>query len=373
MEKTLSKETGGLANVVAGTTAICEVTQDSLRYRGYEIADLAARCQFEEVAYLLLYGELPTREELDAFQELVRSAMVVPESVARVVTDVSRDVPFMDVLRSAVSLLSHEDIDQADNSTEANRRKAVRLMGQIAAVIGLRNRRIQNLPGIEIDPRGSHVGNLLRLLTGRQPTEAETRVMNLSLILYAEHDYNASTFTARVVVGTLSDLHSGVTAAIGALKGPLHGGANEAAMEMLIEIGSPVAAETFVRDAFATKRKLMGFGHRIYKNGDHRARILEAGARELCDAVGQHHWTEIAEIVAGMIFREKKIHPNLDWPAARAYYAMDLPIEVYTPIFVASRITGWCAHIIEQLEDNRLIRPVSEYTGPEPRTVRGEK
>ena len=193
--------------------------------------------------------------------------------------------------------------------------------------------------------------------------------MDLSLVLYAEHEFNASTFTARVIVSTLSDLHSGVTGAIGALKGPLHGGANEAAMEMLLEIESPQRAEPFVREAFSTKRKLMGFGHRVYKHGDHRAGILEAAARGLVESRGLGRFNAVADIVAGIMVNEKHIHPNLDWPAARAYYAMGLPIDAYTPIFVASRVTGWCALIIEQLGDNRLIRPSSAYTGPPPRPV----
>ena len=193
--------------------------------------------------------------------------------------------------------------------------------------------------------------------------------MDLSLVLYAEHEFNASTFTARVIVSTLSDLHSGVTGAIGALKGPLHGGANEAAMQMLIEVEKPERAEYWVQEAFASKRKLMGFGHRVYKQGDHRAKILEAAARPLVERKGLGRYNAIADTIAGMMEREKTIYPNLDWPAARAYYAMGLSIDSFTPIFVCSRLAGWSAHIIEQLGDNRLIRPSSEYTGPAPRRV----
>ncbi len=365
----MSKPGDGLADVVAGATAVSEVTQDSLRYRGYEIADLADHCQFEEVAHLLLYGELPNRGQLDAFRRRIFATMNVPAGVAEQLRKIPADAPSMDVLRSAVSLLSHVDPDREDNSQQANLRKAERLLGQIPAVIGLRNRLAHGKADIGIDPRASHAANLLRLLTGAVPSEPQARVMNVSLVLYAEHEFNASTFTARVIVSTLADLHGGVVGAIAALKGPLHGGANEAAMQMLMEIGTPENAEPFIRRAFAEKRKLMGFGHRVYKQGDHRARILEAGARELCELAGQPHWTQIAEIVAGIMGREKNIQPNLDWPASRVYYAMDLPIEVYTPIFVASRVSGWAAHIIEQLGDNRLIRPSSEYIGPPPRQV----
>jgi 2-methylcitrate synthase/citrate synthase II len=365
----MSRPGDGLADVVAGETAISEVAQDSLRYRGYGIGDLAAHCQFEEVAYLLLYGELPDPVDLRAFSRRVFSYMSLPGNMTEVLRSLPPEAPAMDVLRTAVSLLSHFDPDRDDSTTAGNQRKAERLLGQIPVVIGLRNRMRQGLAEIGLDQEASHAENLLRLLTGRQPDPLETRVMNVSLILYAEHEFNASTFTARVIVSTLADLHAGVVGAIAALKGPLHGGANEAAMQMLLEIGSPAEAEAFTRRAFAEKRKLMGFGHRVYKHGDHRAHILEAGARQLCEQNGQPHWTEIADIIARIMQEEKRIFPNLDWPAARVYHAMGLPLESFTPIFVASRVSGWSAHIIEQLGDNRLIRPSSRYVGPPPRPL----
>ena len=272
----MSKASQGLAQIIAGDTSLCEITQDTLRYRGYAIGDLADHCQFEEVAYLLLYGELPGPRQLEGFGTRVIAAMTVPAEIARVLDEIPHDVAPMDVLRSAVSLLSHLDPDRDDNAAPANLRKSERLLGQIAAVIGYRNRQVQSLGELPVDPAASFAANLLRLLKGTAPTEAETRIMNVSLILYAEHEYNASTFTARVIVATLADLHAGIVGAIGALKGPLHGGANEAAMHMLMEIGSPEAAEPFVRERMASKGKLMGFGHRVYKHGDHRARILEA-------------------------------------------------------------------------------------------------
>ncbi len=365
----MSTASGGLAGVVAGQTAVCEVTQTSLRYRGYEIADLAKHCRFEETAHLLLHGELPTRTELESFRGRVIEAMRVPADVDRWLQTVPAAVPPMDVLRSAVSLLGHGDPDRDDNGPEANLRKSERLLGQLAAVVGRRNRLVHGLPDAKVDPSAPHAANLLRLLTGREPGDAESHWMDVSLTLYAEHEFNASTFAARVITSTLSDLHGAIVGAIAALKGPLHGGANEAAMAMLLEIGSPGRAERFVRDAFVTKRKLMGFGHRVYKHGDHRAQILEEGARELCAAAGKSDLTRIAEIVAGIMQGEKKIHPNLDWPTARVYHAMGLPTEIFTPIFVASRVTGWCAHVMEQFADNRLIRPGSEYVGPPPREI----
>ena len=365
----MNQPQAGLAKVVAGQTSICEIANDSLRYRGYDVAELAARCSFEQTAYLLLNGELPEAGALASFRDRLRDAMTLPEPLTRVLNALPTEAPAMDVLRTAVSVLSHLDPDRDNSSRAANLRKAERLLGQVAAVIGFWNRRVHGIADITVDPSASHAENLLRLVTGREPSDLETRVMNESLILYAEHEFNASTFTARVIVSTLADLHGGVVGAIAALKGPWHGGANEAAMIMLQEIGSPAKAEAYVRDAFAAKRKMMGFGHRVYKNGDHRARILEVGARELCAAAGQDQWTEIAEIVARLMIEEKGIHPNLDWPAARAYYAMGLPIETFTPTFVASRVAGWSAHIIEQHEDNRLIRPSSDYIGPAPRSL----
>lgn len=360
---------GGLAQVIAGTTAICELAQDGPRYRGYEIADLAEHCAFEEVAHLLLHGELPTVAELRAFRERVTGAMLLPPSLALLLDGIRADVPAVDVLRTAVSFLAHADPDRDDASPAANLRKSERLLGQIPAVIGHRARRLRSLHARAADPASSHAENVLRLLTGRDPEEPDVRVMNLSLVLHAEHEFNASTFAARVIVSTLSDLHSGVVGAIGALKGPLHGGANEAAMRMLLEIGEPARAEPFVEEAFRSKRRIMGFGHRIYRQEDHRARLLEAEARKLAEHRGLGHLTDIADIVAGLMVREKGIFPNLDWPAARAYYAMGLPMETYTPLYVSSRVSGWCAHIIEQLGDNHLIRPSSVYNGPEPRVV----
>lgn len=365
----MTQTTAGLADVIAGVTAVSEVTQTELRYRGYEIADLAQHCHYEEVACLLLYGELPTRRALDDMRDRISRRMNLPGQVMAILDEIPCETPLMDVLRTGVSVLAHFDEDSPDSSREANLRKAERLLGQVPAILGHVLARRAKRPPLRAEGGASHARNLLRLLTGAEPDDIAVRVMDLSLVLYAEHEFNASTFTARVIVSTLSDLHSGVAGAIGALKGPLHGGANEAAMQMLIEIGQPERAEAFMEEAFASKRKLMGFGHRVYKHGDHRARILEGPARSLADKQGMGHFNRIADIVAEVMMREKQIHPNLDWPAARAYHAMGLPIDAFTPIFVAARTAGWCAHIIEQLTDNRLIRPGSQYIGVPPRSV----
>jgi 2-methylcitrate synthase/citrate synthase II len=365
----MAQASGGLAEVVAGSTAISEVTQTGLRYRGYEIADLAEHCSCEEVAYLLLYGELPTRAEMESFRARVTQAMHLQPEVVHTIEQIPVGAPLMDVMRTAVSVLAHYDPDVSDSSPAANLRKSERLLGQIPAVLGRHLARRATRGMAPPRPEAGHAHNVLLLLTGREPPAEDVKVMDLSLVLYAEHEFNASTFTARVIVSTLSDMHSGIAGAIGALKGPLHGGANEAAMEMLLEIDSPDRAEPFMREGFAIKRKIMGFGHRVYKHGDHRAKILETAARQLADRKGLGHFNAIADIVAGVMQAEKHIHPNLDWPAARAYFAMGLPIDSFTPIFVASRVAGWCAHIMEQLADNRLIRPSSQYIGLPPRAV----
>jgi citrate synthase len=357
----------GLEGVIAGKTAVSAVNQDSLSYRGYAIEDLAEHAGFEEVAYLLLYEALPTATELAAFRERLAAVGALPAPLIGLLRSIPAEAPPMDVLRSAVSVLAHFDPDQALSDLDANRRKAERLIAQIAQVIGARHRLLQGHEPVAPQSGLSHAGNLLYMIHGRAPDELTTRVMDVSLILYAEHEFNASTFTARVTCSTLSDLHASITAAIGTLKGPLHGGANEEAMRMLLEIGEPAKAEAWTRNALATKRKIMGFGHRVYKHGDHRARILKTWAHQLADAVGETRWTDISQRVEDVMTGEKGIYPNLDFPCASAYYLMGLPIEIYTPLFVASRVTGWSAHVIEQLGDNRLIRPRSEYVGPAPR------
>jgi 2-methylcitrate synthase/citrate synthase II len=378
----------GLEGIVAGESAICSVEQGKLIYRGYEIHDMAANATFEEVAYLLLEGQKPTAAELKRFTDEIVAERALPDPVVDFLVSsgpmlkAGTAVP-MDVLRTAVSILGNLDKESQDNSEGANLRKSKRLLAKIPTVIG----HMQNvIDGREIverrtggDSKLSHAANLLYLMTGQRPEAEYARVLDVSLILYAEHDFNASTFASRVIAGTLSDMHGAVTGAIAALKGPLHGGANEMAMEMLKEImndvGEPeigtAAVDQWMQRAFDTKRKLMGFGHRVYKNGDHRAPILHGLGRTLAEKdtknPGGHaalKWFQLGEQVQKIMLEKKNIHPNVDFPCGLTYFTMGIPVPQYTPIFVASRITGWCAHISEQHANNRLIRPLSVYTGP---------
>ena len=354
----------GLEGIIAGETAISTIT-GGLRYRGYAIEDLAEHAAFEEVAYLLLYGELPPPQALADFTARVRKAMCIPEPLVAALRQIPTDTLPMDVLRSAASLLAHWEPEAADNSHEANLRKAERLLAQLPVALAAyhRMRNGRELPAL--DENLTFAANVLRLLTGKTPDPLEARAMNVTLILYAEHEFNASTFTARVVASTLADLHSAVTAAIGALKGPLHGGANERVMDVLKEVGTPDRAETWVRDALANKVRIMGFGHRVYKTGDPRAKYLKTLSRQLAERTGKTDLEEIAEVIESVVVREKGLPPNLDWPSARVYYYLGLPIDLYTPLFVLSRVVGWSAHVIEQHDHNRLIRPRARYTGPD--------
>ncbi|GJQ25475.1 MAG: citrate synthase [Phycisphaerae bacterium] len=371
-----STSKGGLEGVHAGATSVCEITQTSLRYRGYDIADLAEHTCFDEVAHLLLHGELPNKSQLAAFRQRVQAAMTLPEPAARALAEMPKTIPPMDMLRTVVSIIGHFDPDAQDLSRDACLRKSERLLGQIAAAVGAWSQKTQGVPAIKPDPSASHGANILAMILGKRPSDLAGRVFDGTLILYAEHEFNASTFTARVIASTLSDLHSAVSGAIGALKGPLHGGANEAAMNQFLEIGKKENVQKWFDDLNAhnkahpdNKRLIMGFGHRVYKNGDHRAGILRGWSLQLTKETGQGHWIDIADALQALMLKEKNIHPNLDYPAAHAYYQMGVPIPLYTPIFVCSRVTGWCAHIMEQYANNRIIRPLSEYTGPALRPV----
>ena len=365
----------GLEGIIAGSTDICSVEQGGLIYRGYEIADLAEHATFEEVAYLLLEGNKPTASELANFDRELKAQRNLPQPVIDFLLTTpsmlkSGSAVPMDIVRTAVSLLGNLDPESQDISPNAELRKARTLTAQIPTIIGHMQNALEGRELIKPDPQLSHAANLLYMMTGERPTAQAARVMDVSLILYAEHDYNASTFSARVICATLSDLHSAITGAIGALKGPLHGGANEAAMEMLKEIREAVhngdTVEDWMRRAFNEKRKLMGFGHRVYKNGDHRAGILHALGRTLAEQKGPE-WAELFELgerVQKFMLDEKNIYPNVDFPCGMTYFTMDIPVPQYTPIFVAARVTGWAAHVREQHANNRLIRPIAEYNGP---------
>ena len=360
----------GLEGVVAGETAICTV-EGGLSYRGYAVGDLAEHCSFDEVAYLLLYSELPTATELTAFQARVAAARRLPPPLKELLAALPKWTVPLDALRTAVSALAHFDQDASDNSHDANVRKAERLLAQIPVAIADYYHLSKGANPQPARQDLSHAANFLYMLRGTEPTANEVKAMDVSLILYAEHEFNASTFAARVIVSTLSDLHSGITGAIGALKGPLHGGANEKVVDILAAAGGkPDTAERWIRDALARKERIMGFGHRVYKTGDVRAGILKTYARKAAEAAGTVELEDTADVIERVMAAEKNMFPNLDWPAGRLYHAMKLEIPLYTPIFAMSRITGWAAHVIEQLDNNRLIRPRALYKGPDRRSVK---
>jgi citrate synthase len=356
----------GLEGVIAGETAISTVS-GGLSYRGYSIEDLARYGTFEEVAYLLLYGELPNAEQLDEFRKRLEAASSVAAPIIEAIRHFPTTALPMDVLRSATSMLAHWDPDISDNSHDANIRKAERLLAQLPMVMAAHHRLKQGKEPVAPEAGRSLASNCLNMLFRADPSPGHVKAMDVSLILYAEHEYNASTFTARVVVSTLADLHSGITGAIGALKGPLHGGANEKVMDVLGAVGKKENAEKWIRDALAHKVKIMGFGHRVYKDGDPRAVYLKELCNELAKETGNEDLETTADVIQRVIWEEKKLPPNLDWPSGRLYHYMNLPVELYTPLFVLSRVTGWAAHIIEQLDNNRLIRPRARYIGPERR------
>jgi 2-methylcitrate synthase/citrate synthase II len=361
----------GLEGVIAGESALCQVDEGEagLRYRGYAVGDLAEQATFEEVAHLLLLGKLPTRKELDDFCERLRAAWSLPGPVEAFIGVVPPSAHPMDILRTGVSLLGMTDPDAANFSHDANIRKSVRLLAQIPLLIAGAHCLAHAKPRVQPRSELSFAGNLLYLLTGRHGDEqakAMARVLDVSLILYAEHEFNASTFAARVAASTLTDLHAAVTAAIATLKGPLHGGANEAVAAMLLEVTNRDCAERWVRDALAQKRRIMGFGHRVLRHGDARSAIIQRHAEVLSRVCEDTRWYEIAVAIDRIMQQEKALHPNLDFYTAVAYLLMGIPRDLYTSVFACSRIVGWCAHVIEQQDHNRLIRPRALYTGPPP-------
>ncbi|HEV3203125.1 MAG TPA: citrate/2-methylcitrate synthase [Gemmataceae bacterium] len=358
----------GLEGIIAGETAVSTVT-GGLRYRGYPVTELAEKATFDEVAYLLLHGELPTRGQLGTFHQRVAETRKLPEVLRPLQKALPPNTLPMDSLRSAVSILAHYDPDTGDNSPQANLRKAERLLGQIPVAITQQFRLSKGLEPVAPRADLSEAANFLYLLRGKEADPFQVRALDVSLILYAEHEFNASTFASRVVCSTESDLHSGIVAAIGALKGRLHGGANEKVMDVLRMAGGPETAEKWIRDALARKERIMGFGHRVYKAGDVRAGILKEIARQAAEKTGNQKWEQSAAIIEQILESEKKMYPNLDWPAGRLFNSLNLEVPLYTPIFVMSRVTGWSAHIMEQLANNRLIRPRARYTGLEVRAV----
>jgi 2-methylcitrate synthase/citrate synthase II len=359
----------GLDGVLAGETKLCQVDEGEggLRYRGYAVGDLAEQARFEEVAYLLLFGQLPTRKELKDFSTQLAAHVVLPGPVETFLGMVPPAAHPMDMLRTGVSLLGMTDPETSDSAHDANVRKALRLLAQIPLLIATAHRFANGKPRVEPQADLSFAENLLRFLTDRRGDEtahAMAHVLDVSLTLYAEHEFNASTFSARVTASTMTDLHSAITAAIGTLKGPLHGGANEAVATMFLEIKRCDKAKRWVQAALARNQRITGFGHRVLKHGDSRSAIMQQHAESLSRICGDGRWFEIATVIDRVMQQEKGLYPNLDFYTAVAYLLMGIPRALYTPVFVCSRITGWCAHIIEQQDHNRLIRPRALYTGP---------
>jgi citrate synthase len=355
----------GLAGVVVDRTAISDVVPEtnSLTYRGYAAQELAASRSFEEVAYLIWHGELPSPAELAVFTAAERSQRELGRGVIAQLGRLPDTCHPMDVLRSAVSAFGAEDPTEDDAGREALLAKSLAMLARLPTVVALDHRRRHDLPRIAPDPSLGIAENFFHMCFGEVPEPEIVRAFDVSLILYAEHSFNASTFTARVVTSTLSDVYSAVTAAIGALKGPLHGGANEAVMDMMLEIGDPDRAAAWLREALAARRKVMGFGHRVYTRGDSRVPTMRAALLEVAARRDGARWVAMYEALEAEMLRLTGIHPNLDFPAGPAYHLMGFDVPVFTPIFVMSRITGWTAHVIEQSEANALIRPLSLYAG----------
>ncbi|HEY7677856.1 MAG TPA: citrate/2-methylcitrate synthase [Candidatus Methylomirabilis sp.] len=361
----------GLEGVVAAETALCDLdgANGRLTYRGYDIADLAGQATFEEVLHLLWLGELPTRAQLNALNGGLVAARPIPDALTEGHRLLPKDVDPMRALQLSVAMLGMYDPDRADNSREANLRKAVRLTAQLATAICAHHRVRSGKEPVPPARDLPHAANFLYMLTGQRPSDVNARAFDASLVLYAEHEMNASTFTTRVVASTLSDMHSAVAGGVGALKGPLHGGAGEAVMLTLKEIGRLEEVGPFVERALGAKRRLMGFGHRVYRAGDPRAAILRRLAEEACRLSGQGIWFEMAVKLHEHVNKAKGLIPNVDFYSAPLFYALGIPVDLFTPVIAASRIAGWTSHILEQHADNRLIRPRGAYTGPGRRTV----
>jgi len=365
----------GLAGVVVDTTAISKVNPEtnSLLYRGYPVQQLAERCTAEEVAYLLWHGELPDAAQLAAFESLERSLRHLDPTVKDAMDALPRAAHPMDVVRTAVSVLGALDATLTDNSSwtdaDLTLERSIRLWAQLPAIVAYAQRRMRDQELVEPRDDLGYSANFLHMTFGEVPELVVVNAFDVSMILYAEHSFNASTFTARVIASTLSDVYSAVTGAIGALKGPLHGGANEAVMHVFREVGTADAAAGWLADALAAKRKIMGFGHRVYKNGDSRVPTMKAALETLVAHYERPEVLDLYDALERAMDEAKGIKPNLDYPSGPAYDLMGFETEIFTPLFIAARVTGWTAHVREQLAANALIRPLSLYTGPDERAV----
>jgi citrate synthase len=357
----------GLEGIVAANSGICWIDGEAgiLSYRGIDIHELAERSTFEETTYLLWNGNLPSESELQSFTAQLAASRAIDPSIVALLKGFPKTATPMEVLRTAVSALSMYDADENDNLHDANVRKSYRLTSQIAMIVAIYDRLRKGLAIVDPDPALSHAANFLWMLNGEKPSETATRTLDVALILHADHELNASTFAARVIAATLSDIHSAVTGAIGALKGPLHGGANEATMRLLFAIdqagADPVA---YVSEMLAAKKKISGFGHRVYKTEDPRATHLRRMSEQLSKDSGNSKWFDWSRKIELYVNAEKRLNANVDFYSASTYTMLGIDVDLFTPIFAVSRISGWAAHVIEQLDDNRLIRPRAEYIGP---------
>jgi citrate synthase len=358
----------GLEGVVATTSKICYIDGDRgvLAYRGIDIHELAQQSNFEETCYLLWFGRLPTRLELRQLHERLAEERTLDASIITMLRNAPRHALPMDVLRTAVSALSFYDPQEKNNDSKANVDKAVRITSQIAMIVAAYDRIRKGHPVVEPDLSLSHAANFLFMLNGKQPSATAERALDIALILHADHELNASTFAARVTAATLSDMHSAITSAIGALKGPLHGGANEAVFHILEAIDASGADPIdYVKGMLAQKKKIPGFGHRVYHTEDPRATHLRVMSRDLGNSSGQAKWFEISHKIEEFVKVDKKLNANVDFYSASTYHTLGIDVDLFTPVFAVSRVSGWAAHVIEQLNDNRLIRPRAEYQGPE--------
>ncbi len=361
----------GLEGIVAAKTRLSDVRGDvgQLIYCGYDINELAGKVSYEEVVHLLHHGSLPTQKELAEMKATLAGFRELPKGIIDIIQKLPKDTPPMHVIRTGVSALGCFDTAAEDDSMHAQRRKALRLIAQIPVITAYFHRYRQNLPLVPPDASLGEAANFLYMMDGEKPSAEKESTMDMCYVLHADHGMNASTFSARVTIATLSDIYSAITSAIGTLKGPLHGGANEGVIKMLQEIGTLENVDPFVEDCLAQKKKIMGIGHRVYKVLDPRAPHLKRMAQILSSKLGEPKWIQMSERIAALMLERKSLHANVDFYSATVYYSLNIPTDLFTPIFAIARTSGWTAHILEQLADNRLIRPQSEYTGPVGLTV----
>ena len=361
----------GLLGIVVDETTISHVVPElsALTYRGYKVQDLCDKCDFEEVAYLVLHGELPSKTQLKKFAKEEKSNRKLSKTIIKNIQQMPKNAHPMDVIRTCVSLMALEDKDTKDNSPKANMRKALKIFSQTPTAVAAYFRARKGKKIITPDKKLSFSENFFKMMFNKVPDKEIVRAFDISLILYAEHSFNVSTFTARTITSSLSDLHGAITGAIASLKGPLHGGANEAVMHMMQSIGKPEKAKKWIEDALAKKKVVMGFGHRVYRTGDSRVPTMKHYMFKVAKLLKKEKYTKMYETLEQVMLEKKNIHPNVDFPCGPTYYMMGVDIDFYTPIFVMSRITGWSAHIMEQHASNKLIRPLSKYKGQEVREV----